>query len=139
MVVVADQLTKWWATSALADGPIVIVDGWFQFRLTYNTGASFSLFSGAGQLIAVVVIGVIAMIFYILRDANRRIETVALGLILGGAIGNLIDRVFRGSSLLDGAVVDFIDFSFFATFNIADMAVNVGVVLLLIAAFWRRA
>jgi signal peptidase II len=116
----------------------VVVEGWFQFRLTYNTGASFSLFSGGGQLIAVVVIGVIAMIFYILGDASRRLEAVALGLILGGAVGNLLDRVFRGSGFLDGAVVDFIDFSFFPTFNVADMAVNIGVGLLLIAAFWRR-
>ena len=137
-VVLVDQLTKWWATSALADGPIVVVEGWFQFRLTYNTGASFSLFSGGGQFIAVVVIGVIIMVFYILGDASRRLEAVALGLILGGAVGNLLDRVFRGSGFLDGAVVDFIDFSFFATFNVADMAVNIGVVLLLIAAFWRR-
>jgi signal peptidase II len=137
-VVLVDQLTKWWATSSLADGPIVVVEGWFQFRLTYNTGTSFSLFSGGGQLIAVVVIGVIAMIFYILGDASRRLEAVALGLILGGAVGNLLDRVFRGSGFLDGAVVDFIDFSFFPTFNVADMAVNIGVGLLLIAAFWRR-
>jgi signal peptidase II len=137
-VVFVDQLTKWWATTALADGPIVVVDGWLQFRLTYNTGVSFSLFSGGGQFIALIVIGVIAMIFHILGDASRRLEAISLGLILGGAVGNLLDRIFRGSGLLDGAVVDFIDFSFFATFNVADIAVNIGVVLLLIAAFWKR-
>ena len=137
-VVVVDQLTKWWATNALADGPIVVVDGWFQFRLTFNTGASFSLFSGGGQLIALVAMGVVIMIFYVLGDASRRIEAVALGLVLGGAVGNLLDRVFRGSGLLDGAVVDFIDFSSFATFNVADVAINIGVLLLFIAAFWKR-
>ncbi len=84
------------------------------------------------------MIGVIGMIFYILGDASRRIEAVALGLVLGGAVGNFIDRAVRGDGLLDGAVVDFIDFSFFATFNVADIAVNAGVVLLLVAAFWRR-
>jgi len=138
VVVVADQLTKWWATSGLADGPITVVDGWFQLRLTFNTGASFSLFSGGGQIIALIVIGVVVMIFYVLGDASRRIEAVALGLVLGGAVGNLIDRVLRGAGLLDGAVVDFIDFSFFATFNVADIAVNVGVLLLFVAAFWKR-
>lgn len=115
-----------------------MIDGWLQFQLAYNTGFSFSLFSGGGQIIAVVVIGVIGLIFYILGDAKRRIEAVALGLILGGAVGNLLDRILRGEGLLDGAVIDFIDFSFFATFNVADMAVNIGVALLLVAAFWRR-
>jgi signal peptidase II len=138
VVVVLDQLTKWWATNALADGPVVVVDGFFQFRLTFNTGASFSLFSGGGQILAVIAIGVVAMIFYVLGDASRRIEALALGLVLGGALGNLTDRVFRGSGLLDGAVVDFIDFDFFATFNVADMAINIGVLILLIAAFWKR-
>lgn len=138
VVVVLDQLTKWWASNALADGPIVVVDGFFQFRLTFNTGASFSLFSGGGQIVAVIAIGVAVMIFYMLGDASRRIEALALGLVLGGALGNLIDRIFRGSGLLDGAVVDFIDFSFFATFNVADMAINIGVLVLLIAVFWKR-
>ncbi len=133
-----DQLTKWWATSALAEGPIVVVDEWFRFRLTFNTGASFSLFSGGGQILAVIAFGVVALIFYVLGDASRRLEAVALGLVLGGAVGNLMDRIFRGSGLLDGAVVDFIDFSFFATFNVADIAINVGVGLLLVAVFWKR-
>lgn len=138
IVVVLDQLTKWWATNALADGPIVVVEGFFQFRLTFNTGASFSLFSGGGQILAVIAIGVVVMIFYMLGDASRRVEALALGLVLGGALGNLIDRIFRGSGLLDGAVVDFIDFDFFATFNVADMAINIGVLVLLIAVFWKR-
>lgn len=137
-VVALDQFTKLWATSVLSDGPITVVDGWFQFRLTFNTGASFSLFSGGGQFIALVAIGVVIMIFYVLGDASRRLEALALGLVLGGAAGNLTDRIFRGSGLLDGAVVDFIDFRSFPTFNVADMAINVGVFLLLVAAFWKR-
>ena len=137
-VLAFDQLTKWWATNALADGPIVVIDDWFQLRLTFNTGASFSIFSGGGQILALVSFGVVALIFYILGDASRRIEAVALGLVLGGALGNLSDRIFRGSGLLDGAVVDFIDFTFFATFNVADIAINLGVVLLFIAAFKKR-
>lgn len=137
-VVGVDQLAKWWATTALADGPIVVIDGFFQFRLTFNTGASFSLFSGGGQVLAVIAFGVVSLIVYVLGDASRRLEAVSLGLVLGGAVGNLVDRVFRGSGLLDGAVVDFIDFSFFAVFNVADIAINVGVGLLFIVAFWKR-
>lgn len=138
-VVALDQAAKWWAVGALADSPIIVADRILQFKLTLNTGASFSLFAGSGQIIAVVAFGVVGFVVYMLGDVGRRIEAAALGLILGGAVGNLIDRVSRGSGILDGAVVDFIDFSFFATFNVADIAVNVGVVLLIIAAFWKRA
>ncbi len=133
-----DQLTKWWAVNDLADGPVVLIPDVLQLRLTYNTGASFSIFTNAGPILAIVAFGVVGLIIYVLGDARRRIEAVALGLVLGGAIGNLLDRLFRGSGLLDGAVVDFIDFSFFATFNVADAAINVGVALLLIAVFVHR-
>ncbi len=137
-VVIFDQLTKWWAVNDLADGPIVLIDGFLQLRLLFNTGASFSILSNAGPILAIVAFGVVGLIVYILGEASRRVEAVALGLVLGGAVGNLLDRLFRGDGFLDGAVVDFIDFSFFATFNVADAAINVGVALLLIATFVRR-
>ncbi len=137
-MVLVDQVTKWWAVNELADGPVVLIDDFLQLRLLFNTGASFSILSNAGPILAIVAFGVIGLIIYILGDASRRVEAVALGLVLGGAVGNLLDRVLRGDGLLDGAVVDFIDFSFFATFNVADAAINVGVVLLLIATFVRR-
>lgn len=76
--------------------------------------------------------------FFIIKDTNRRLEAVGLGLVLGGAIGNILDRVFRGDGLLNGGVVDFVDVQFFAIFNIADSAINIGVLILLIAAFWKR-
>jgi len=135
VVVLLDQLTKWWATTALADGPIVVIDGFFQFRLTFNTGAAFSMFSGGGPILAVIAIGVVAVILFVLSDTSRRGEAVALGMVLGGSVGNLIDRVTRGEGFFDGAVVDFIDFDFFATFNVADMAITLGVGLLLLLAF----
>jgi signal peptidase II len=137
-VVIVDQVTKWWAVNELADGPIVLIDDFLQLRLLFNTGASFSILSNAGPILAIVAFGVVGLIIYILGEASRRVEAVALGLVLGGAVGNLLDRVLRGDGLLDGAVVDFIDFSFFATFNVADAAINVGVALLLIAAFVMR-
>jgi len=110
----------------------------FRLRLTFNTGASFSLFSNGGVIIAVIAVGVIGLIMYMLGDASRRIEAIALGLVLGGSLGNLIDRIFRGEGVLDGAVVDWIDVQFFAVFNAADVFINVGVALLLFAAFVRR-
>jgi signal peptidase II len=122
----------------LADQPIVLIADFLQLRLLFNTGASFSILTNAGPVLAIVAFGVIGLIVYVLGDASRRIEAVALGMVLGGAIGNLLDRLFRGSGLLDGAVVDFIDFSFFATFNVADAAINIGVVLLLVGTFLLR-
>jgi signal peptidase II len=138
LVVIADQATKAWAVEALADGQIVIIEGWLNLRLVFNTGASFSFFAKGGAVIALLVVAVVVMIFFALRDAGRRLDAVALGLVLGGAIGNLIDRVFRADGFLDGAVVDFINVPFFATFNVADIAINVGVALLLVGAFIRR-
>jgi signal peptidase II len=135
---VLDQLSKAWAEIALADGPIVVIEGFLQFRLTYNTGAAFSMFSKGGPILAVIAVGVIAIIMFVLKDASRRAEAVSLGMVLGGSIGNLTDRVFRGDGLLDGAVVDFIDFSFFATFNVADMGITLGVGLLLLVSFFFK-
>ena len=137
-VVVVDVLTKIWAMAALADGPISIIGDTLQFRLVRNTGAAFSLLSGGGPLVGLVVIGVVVLIFVALGDASHRIEAVALGLVLGGAVGNLLDRLFRGDEFLGGAVVDWIYTSFFPTFNVADSAITIGVVLLLVGAFLRR-
>ena len=130
-----DQLSKTWAVNALADGPIVIIEDFLQLRLTYNTGAAFSLFARSGPVLGIIVIGVIVLIVVSLRDAGNIGEAVGLGLVLGGALGNLTDRMFRGDGFMDGAVVDFIDFSFFPTFNVADTAVTVGVLVLLISTF----
>lgn len=137
-VVALDQLTKAWAISALADGPIAIIDTTVQFRLARNTGAAFSLFASGGPIVGIMAIGVVILIFVALGDASRRLEAVALGLVLGGAVGNLLDRAFRGDDFLSGAVVDFVYTSFFPTFNVADTAITFGVALLLLSAFRRR-
>ena len=138
VVLVLDQLTKIWVVNALADGPIVIIEDFLRLHLTYNTGAAFSFFSRSGPILGIVVIGVVLLILFALKDASHIGEAVGLGLVLGGALGNLTDRLFRGDEFIDGAVVDFIDFSFFATFNVADSAVTIGVVVLLISTFFRR-
>lgn len=138
LVVIADLASKAWAVDELADGPIVLIEDWLNLKLVFNTGASFSFFAKGGAVIALLVIAIVVMIFIALRETGRRLDAIALGMVLGGAIGNLIDRVFRGDGFLDGAVVDFINVPFFATFNAADIAINVGVALLLIGAFLRR-
>jgi signal peptidase II len=133
-VVVMDQLTKLWAVAVLEDGPIELIGDFLALRITRNPGAAFSSFGGGGTAIGVAALLVAATIAVLLPRVERRIEEVALALILGGAIGNLFDRVFRGEGVLDGAVVDFVDFSFFPTFNVADSAITVGAALLVIGA-----
>ncbi len=137
IVAAIDQLSKAWAVNALADAPIVVIKDVLEFRLTFNTGASFSILSNQGPILAVVAIGVIIMIMVVLGDASRRIEAVALGLVLGGSLGNLLDRLFRGDGWFDGGVVDFIDVQVF-TNNPADISLFVGVGLLLLASFLHR-
>jgi signal peptidase II len=134
VVVVLDQLTKAWAVSALADERITVIEGFLEFRLTRNTGAAFSSFQGLGPLIAILAVGVVGWITMMLRGNPRPLEAWALALVLGGALGNLLDRIVRGDGFLDGAVIDFIDLWFIPTFNIADMAITFGAGLLLLAA-----
>ncbi len=140
-VVLVDQATKTWALGALQGRSIPIVDGYLRLHLARNTGAAFSAFSAfanSGPVLAVVVAGVIVLIVVVLRDAGHRMEAIALGFVLGGAVGNFLDRLLRGATLLGGAVVDWIDPSFFPTFNVADSAITVGVALLLLGSFLRR-
>ncbi len=137
-VIVVDQLTKWWVVATLPGKPVVLVDGFLQLRFVSNSGAAFSLLDGFGSVIGLVAIAAAVFIFVVAARVNSTGETVALGLVLGGAIGNLADRAFRGDGFLDGGVVDFVDFSFFPAFNAADSAITIGAVLALWFAFADR-
>lgn len=134
IVLVVDQITKNWARDNLQGEPQQVIGEWLQVRYSENTGAAFSSFTGSGPLIALLAIGVVIFLVFLVSRTRRRVDLIALGLILGGAVGNLSDRVFRGEGVLDGAVVDWIDWWFIPTFNVADAALNVGVAVLLIAA-----
>lgn len=132
LIVAIDQLTKDWALGRLGDGEIVHVVWTLQFNLAFNTGMAFGRAQGWGPIIAVVATVVVVWLLVSLRRAASRLSTVAIGAVIGGALGNLVDRTFRGDGLLDGSVVDFIDFQWFPIFNVADIAINVGGALLLI-------
>ncbi|MCP3997870.1 MAG: signal peptidase II [bacterium] len=137
VVLLIDQLSKNWARDTYGDSaPGEIIGTWLRFTYRKNPGAAFSSFTGSGQLIGLVAIGVALFLVYLIGNASRRAELLALGLILGGALGNLCDRVFRGEGFLDGAVVDWIDWWFIPTFNIADASLNIGVAVLLFAALF---
>ncbi|HSM67490.1 MAG TPA: signal peptidase II [Ilumatobacteraceae bacterium] len=131
-VVLADQLTKHWAVTGLGDDRVIDVVWTLRFNLAFNNGMAFGQARGFGPVIAVVATLVIVYLLISLRDQTSRLSTVGMGLLIGGAAGNLIDRLFRGDAWLNGAVVDFIDFQWFPIFNIADMAVNVGAGLLIL-------
>jgi signal peptidase II len=132
--VLVDQVTKVWAVAALQDGPIHLIGDVLRLRLIRNSGAAFSTFQGVGPLIGLAAVGVIALVFVMMYHVARRFEVVGLGLVLGGALGNLVDRIFRGDGFLDGSVVDWIDPSFFPAFNGADSSITIGVAVLLVGA-----
>ena len=132
-----DQLTKSWAVRSLGDGDVVDVVWTLRFNLAYNSGASFSMGRGAGRWIALVAIVIVCLLVWQARKASTRLTAVALGMIVGGALGNVVDRAFRagGEGFLGGSVVDFIDFQWWPVFNIADIGVVVGAILLVVASF----
>lgn len=134
-VVAADQLTKWWALSSFADGPSPVLGDFLVFRLVRNPGAAFNSLQGSGVLIAVIAIAVVLVLVRVSGTAEHRHEAVVFGLILGGAAGNLLDRIFRSDGFLDGAVVDWIDLWFIPTFNVADASLTIGAALAVLVAF----
>ena len=131
-VVLLDQLTKTWAVRDLADGPVELF-GDVAFRLSRNRGGAFSLFQGFTPLLAVLAIALAVVLVRALRQTHDPLVLVALALILGGAVGNLIDRLARSPGFLRGEVVDFVDVGRFPVFNVADSAITIGAVLLFIA------
>jgi len=137
-VVLADQLTKWWAVSSLRVHPIRLFGDLLELHYVTNPGAAFSMLQGAGAFIALIAVALAIFIFVVVRSVELRIEALALGLVLGGALGNVADRLFRGTGLLDGRVVDWVDFSFFPAFNVADSAITIGAAMALIVAFVRE-
>jgi signal peptidase II len=138
VVVVLDQLTKWWALRALDDRTIDLV-GSLRLALTSNKGGAFGLGPRFVPVLAVVAVGVV-LVFVARGDMITRVPVaVALGLVLGGAFGNLGDRLFRAPGGLQGAVIDFIDLQWWPVFNVADAAITCGCVLLVLTAGRRPA
>ena len=128
--VVVDQLAKWWARSTLDDRTIDLV--WtLRLNLVLNRGAAFGLGSRFAPLVALLATGVLLVLLRTSRTLHRPPALLAIGLVLGGAVGNLLDRVFRdGHGFLGGAVVDFVDLQWWPVFNLADVAIVVGAVVL---------
>jgi signal peptidase II len=133
--IVVDQASKSWAVDRLAEGEIDLV-GSLRFHLAYNSGASFSLGGGQGRWIALVALVIVVVLVWQGLQTTSRLGAVALAMIVGGALGNVIDRAAREGKggFLGGSVVDFIDVQWWPIFNVADVGVVVGAVLLVVAS-----
>lgn len=133
-IVAADQATKHWALNRLSNARTIDLIGSLRFNLAFNKGMAFSQATGAGPIIGALAFVVIIVIVLWLRRNAQGLAGVAAGLIVGGATGNLIDRLLRGDAWLRGAVVDFIDLQWWPIFNIADAAISTGAVLMIVAS-----
>lgn len=129
-VIALDQASKLWATSELSSGRVIAVLGdLLSLRLTYNSGAAFSIGAGSTWIFTIAT-GVAALAgLYIARRVRSRGWAVALGLLLGGAVTHLLDRLFRVPGFARGHVVDFIDYAGLFVGNVADIALVTGAAL----------
>ncbi len=135
-VVALDQASKAWAVATVSDGPIRLIDDVLVLRLTRNPGGAFSVFTGFTPLLAILAAALVVVIVRTTRRTTDRVMALSLALVLGGAVGNLTDRLVRAPGFLRGHVIDFIDLSFWPTFNLADSAITIGVIVVLVRG-WR--
>lgn len=139
VAIVLDQLSKEWAINRLSRDRIIEILPTLELDLTYNSGFSFGTGSGHGPLVGTLVIALCGLICWRLWLETLTIRAAIIAAILGGALGNLIDRVFRADDgLLSGDVVDFIDVTWYAVFNVADMFVVCGCIVLVLFELRHR-
>ena len=133
LIVAADQLTKVWIRSYPEEPPIFQA-GFFQVINRHNTGAAFGLFQGqsfALTIVALIGVGILLLYSFLVHRhlpfLDTKLGRIAMGLILGGTVGNLVDRLYFGY------VTDFVDFGFWPAFNVADSAITIGVILFIVS------
>ena len=132
-VAAADQVSKTWALHH-AHGQHVI---WtLRLDLAFNTGIAFSQATGSPPLVTLVALAVLVALLAVARRSADTFSALAVGLVIGGAVGNLVDRLVRHHG---GAVIDFIDLRWWPVFNLADAAVSLGVVLAVGRGLWSGA
>ena len=133
ILIALDRLSKNWAVKALATGDVTVIDKVLYFHSPENTGVAFSMFSDNRWVLVGItsVMLIVALAFFLSGKIKDKLELFALSLIIAGGVGNLIDRLSLGY------VIDFIDVRIinFAIFNVADMCITIGAILVCIAAF----
>lgn len=142
LVIVLDQVTKSLAVRDLTENvPFTVIGGWLQLRLFRNPGAAFSMATGMTWIFTLIAMVVSVVIIRISRQLGSAWWALALGLLLGGAVGNLLDRLFRAPGFGRGHVVDFIEylkfpFIDFPIFNLADSCIVVSAFLIALLGLW---
>ncbi|MDR1311018.1 MAG: signal peptidase II [Burkholderiaceae bacterium] len=140
LLLVLDQLSKWWIMRTLVHGQVIKVNTFINLVLVYNEGAAFSFLAGASGwqryfFITVSIVASILILYFMRRNSAQKLFCWSLSLILGGALGNLLDRVFHGH------VVDFLDVYVrtwhWPAFNVADSAITTGAFFLVLDEFRR--
>ncbi len=134
LVILADQLTKWWIRDNLAIGQTLFDSGYFRIIHIYNTGAAFGIFRDHTLALTIVdFIGIAIILLLVFVWSSRwsffdsRLVNAGIGLVLGGTIGNLIDRLRPPHQ-----VTDFLDFKVWPAFNVADASVTIGVIIIVL-------
>ncbi len=128
VVVAVDQATKSMVLAKLGDDPVHLF--WtLRLNLSFNRGVAFSQGQGLGPVITVAALVLVVALVVMSRSAQGKLPAVAFGLLIGGACGNLVDRLLRDHG---GAVIDFIDLQWWPIFNVADMAITTGAGLVLL-------
>jgi signal peptidase II len=133
VVVVLDVVSKHLAVDRLSDrGPVEVIDGLLHLRLVRNSGAAFGFASGLTVVLSLVAAAVVVVILRAATTLRSAWYALALGLVLGGALGNLLDRTFRAPGLFRGRVVDFLELPHWPVFNLADSSIVTGGVLMVL-------
>ncbi|MDY5839136.1 MAG: signal peptidase II, partial [Corynebacterium camporealensis] len=133
-VAAVDQATKQFMLSWLTEGePVYVIGDWFRFYLLFNPGAAFSMGGeGSTWLFTTIQLAFVVGVAIAAPRIHDRGQAIGLAMIAGGALGNLIDRLFREPGFWFGHVVDFISVGDFAVFNLADASITCGVVVFII-------
>jgi len=141
-VVALDQLTKWWALEALTEPTRVIDLVWtLRLRVIENTGTAFSLTSDSGPWVSIIAVVVVGVLLRSGREQRSPWVIASYGLVVGGTLGNLVDRLFRAGDdgFLSGPVIDMVDLQWFPVFNLADSALTIGIGALVVAGLFTDA
>ncbi|HEX9713868.1 MAG TPA: signal peptidase II [Actinomycetota bacterium] len=136
IVLALDQATKVIVVASMLEGQTIpVIDGVLHWTFQRNPGAAFGLFTDFPVAFTILASAIAVGILVYARRVPDRTHAVALGLVLGGAVGNLTDRVFRPPGVFRGHVIDFVDLRVWPVFNVADAAVVVGAILLILAQY----
>jgi signal peptidase II len=145
LVVLLDQIAKYIVVKNIENQPRIALiqdlfkDGppWVSLYVTRNTGAAFSFGSSATWVFSLLAVIVIGLIFFLSVKFTNRLWLITLGLMMGGAAGNLVDRIFRDPAIFRGGVVDFIAVEKFAIFNLADIAITLAAIFIALLTIFK--